>query len=142
MALGTQKVSAMAAPGMAAAATAHPFSGGRGVAAANQAPVESSNFAMSVGVNDNAILHYDDEGSLNPDGQRRNSNSPRHTQTPFMARRALAYSAISLDSQQGDNAPTTVFSDLMSRGIRGYARSQGLVQTDIAPTGSTINQLS
>ena len=142
MALGTQKVSAMAAPGMAAAATAHTFGGARGVAAANQSPVEASNFSMSVGVNDNAIYHYDEEGGLNPDEQRRNSGSPRHTQTPFMSRRALAYSAISMDSQQGDNSSTTVFSDLMARGIRGYARTQGLVQTDIAPSGSTINQLS
>jgi hypothetical protein len=142
MALGTQKISAFAAPGMAAAATAHPFSGGRGVAAANQSPVEASNFSASVNVNDNGILHYDDESGLNPDDQGRGSYNPRGTQTPFMARRALAYSAISLDSHQGDNAPTTVFSDLMSRGIRGYERSQSLVQTHLAPVGSTINQLN
>ena len=141
MALGTQKVSAMAAPGMAAAATVHPFSGGRGVSAALQSPVEAANFATNIGVNDNSILHYDDEGSLNPDGQRKES-APRGTQTPFMARRALAYSAISMDTSQGDNAPTTVFSDLMARGIQGYMRTQSLVHSEIAPAGSTINQLS
>lgn len=141
MALGTQKVSAMAAPGMAAAATAHPFSGGRGVASAQQAPVESTNFSTQIGVNDNSILHYDDEGSLNPDGQRKQSTA-RDTQTPFMARRALAYSAISLDSAQGDNSATTVFSDLMARGIRGYERTQSLVNSGLTPSGSTINQLS
>jgi len=142
MALGTQKISALASPGMAAAATAHPFSGGRGVAAANQSPVEALNFSTQINVNDNGIVHYDDEGGLNPDGQRRRSPASQGTQTPFMARRSLAYAAISMDTAQGDNSATTVFSDLMARGIRGYERTQGLVQADLAPTGSTINQLS
>ncbi len=142
MALGTQKISAFAAPGMAAAATAHPLSGGRGIASASQSPVEASSFSASVNVNDNGILHYDDENGLNPDDQRRNGSSPRGTQTPFMARRALAYSAISLDTHQGDNAPTTLFSALLAKGIRGYERSQALAQTVMAPVGSTINQLS
>ena len=142
MALGTQRVSAAASPGMAAAATAHLFSGGRGVAAAAQSPVESSNFSAQVGVNDNTIVHYDDEGGLNPDGQRRQSSSSRDTQTAFMSRRALAYAAISLDPTQGDSSSTVVFSDILARGIRGYERSQGLVNSGLASVGSTINQLS
>ncbi len=72
MALGTSRIAALSgSSGLAAAATARPMSGGRGVAASAQAAVESSNFSSQIGVNDNAILHYDDQGGLNADGQRR-----------------------------------------------------------------------
>ena len=126
---------------MAAAATAHLFSGGRGVAAAAQSPVETTNFASQVGVNDNSIVHYDDQGNLNPDGQRRQSQ-PRDTQTAFMARRSLSFAAISLDPAQGDSSSTMVFSDILARGISGYERTQGLVNSGLVPAGSSINQLS
>jgi hypothetical protein len=141
MALGTQKVSAMAAPGMAAAATAHPLSGGRGIAAANQSPVESTSFSTQVGVNDNGIVRYDDELDLNADGKSRNSYQ-RSTQTPLMSRRALAFNAGSLNASQGDAAPAIGFKDQLTRGIGGYLRTQSLTQTDYPPPGSSINQLS
>ena len=141
MSLGVQKVSASSAPGMAAAATAHLFSGGRGVAAAAQSPVESAYYSTQAGVNDNSIVHYDDEGNLDPDGQRRES-AQQDTQTDFMARRALSFAALIMDPAQGEGSSTNLFSDMLARGIRGYERVQGLVNSGMARTGSTINQLS
>ena len=141
MSLSTQKVSVTATPGMAAAATAHSFGGGRGVASALQNPVESGNFSTQVGVNDNAIVYSDDQGNLDPNGKRRESFG-RETQTAFMARRALAYTAILMDQAPNEGSSPTGFSDILTKGIRGYERTQGLINSGLAPVGSAINQLS
>lgn len=140
MSLSAQKVSATSAPGMAAAATAHLFGGARGIASATQSPVEKSYFSTQSGVNDNSVVYYDDEGELDSDGQRRESQ--QQTQTAFMARQALSFAAISLAPSQSDGTSTMLFSSLLQQGIRGYERSQGLINSGLAPLGSTINQLS
>ena len=141
MSLSAQKVSATSAPGMAAAATAHLFGGARGVASATQSPVEKSYFSTQSGVNDNSVVYYDDQSGLDSNGQRRESPQ-QQTQTAFMSRQALSFSAISLDPSQGDSSSTMLFSNLLQQGIRGYERSQGLINSGLAPLGSTINQLT
>lgn len=141
MALGTQKVSAVTAPGMAAAATVHAFGGARGIASAQQSPIESSNPAAYIGVNDNSILHYEDEGGLNPDGQGKQSYK-QGPQTPYMSRNALVFMAGSLEATNGEAAPMPVFGDYVMRSIQGYERTQNLVNSPWVPQGSSINQYS
>ncbi len=143
MALSAQKVSAVASPGLAAAATVHSFGGARGVASAQQSPVESSNPASFVGVNDNSIMRYEDEGGLNPDGRGKQSFR-QGPQTPYMSRSALVFYAGLLDqTDQGASlASTPVFGDYVSRSIQGYERAQNLVNSPWARQGSSINQYS
>ena len=131
---------------MAAAATAHPFSGGRGISSAQQAPVEAASFAPQTGVNDNSILHYqDDGGGLNPDGRRKESFA-RTTQTPQMARNAAAFTAAELESDRANAAAMpvnpTLFANMVEQGIHGYERAQNLVGSYLVRAGSQINQLS
>lgn len=126
---------------MAAAATAHSFGGARGVASAQQSPIEATNMAAYIGINDNSILRYEDEGGLNPDGRGKKSNQ-QSTQTPYMSRGALGFAAGALEAQSNATPIDMAFGDYVSRSIHGYERAQNLINSAWAPQGSSINQLS
>jgi len=139
MALSASRIAGgIAAPGMAAAATARPISGGRGVAAASQPAVEST-FASGVGVNDNLILRYDDEGGLNSDGQRREYGRPETT--PFIARSAAAFQVEEID-QAGGAGDFRLFLNDVVRGIGVYENNIRLTTPGRVMPGSVLNQLS
>ena len=143
MALSAQRISATASPGLAAAATVHSFGGARGTASAQQSPVESSSSASYIGINDNSILRYEDEGELNPDGRGKQSYQ-QGPQTPYMSRSALVFVAGALEQTAQDSpaASGAVFGDYLSRSIQGYERAQNLVNSPWAPQGSSVNQFS
>jgi hypothetical protein len=137
MALSASRISAMAGNGLAAAATARPMSGGRGVASAAMSPVETSEFSSNIGVNDNAILHYDEEGGLDSDGRRRESPS---SASPFLARGAFGYQVedLSQDGTTGDGG--TFLSDVLY-GVGIYESNLRAVAPGQVRPGATLNQL-
>ena len=140
MSLGAPKVSSVAASGIAASASAQLFSGGKGSASQTQAPVEAANYSSQAGVNDNNIVQNNSQRGYDGNGQNR-QNSSRDTETLFMSRQAVSFAALMLDETPADGTSAT-FSDVLARGMMGYARSQMLVNSGLAPLGSTINQLT
>jgi len=138
MALGTTKISALAGPGLsAAAATARPLSGGRGVAAAAQSPVEESTFAGSVGVNDNSILHHDDDTGFDPNGQRRDTPDQG---TPFVSHSAFGFQVA--DADQSAEAPQqSRFLNEVLRGIGVYEYTLKVIAPNSVRPGSVVNHL-
>lgn len=137
MALTATKISAVAGNGLAAAATARPISGGRGVASATLSPVENTDFSSGIGVNDNGILHYDEEkGGLDSDGRRR--GNPR-TVSPYMARGAFGYQVEDLSQQGGESQGGSFLSDVL-HGVGIYENNIRIIARSQARPGSTLNQ--
>ena len=140
MSLGAPRVSSVAASGIAAAASAQLFSGGKGSASQTQAPVEAGSYSSQAGVNDNNIVHYNDQRGFDGNNQRQ-QNGSRDTETLFMSRQALSFAALMLEESPADGS-SSAFNDLLTRGLSGYARAHMLVDNGLAPLGSTVNQLS
>ncbi|MDA8230986.1 MAG: hypothetical protein M0006_06585 [Magnetospirillum sp.] len=134
MALSANKVSAVAAPGMAAAATARPLSGGRGVAAENQSPVEAPGFAQQISANDNAILRYDDQnGTGSGGGQYRNPNPD-----PFLNRAGVGFTIE--DTNSSAAVGNFSLSDLR-RVVGIYEYNVRITSPDTVRPGSVLNRL-
>ncbi len=137
MALSASTISAMAGNGLAAAATARPLSGGRGVASATLNSVEASDFSSSVGVNDNSILHYDDEGGLDSDGRRRESPPGA---SAFLTRGAFGYQVEGLSQESAAGGGGTFLSDVMY-GVGVYENNLRIIAPGQIRPGATLNQL-
>jgi hypothetical protein len=138
MALGATKISALAGPSLsAAAASARPLSGGRGVAAAAQSEVEETSFSGQIGVNDNSILHTDDGTGFDPDGQRR--DSPQQG-TPFVSRSAFGFSVTDASGDSGAT-PATSFRDAVAHGVGVYEYNLKVITPSAVKPGSVVNHL-
>lgn len=136
MALSTNRVTAVATPGMAAAATARPASGGRNVASATGGPVESVNFAPQTGVQDNRILRYDEEFDFDFNDE----SAPQHQGTPFVIRQASAFSAESVEDQREAESPRT-FLGMVLRGVGAYESNMRVTAPGSVRPGSVMNYL-
>ncbi len=136
MALSASRIGALVGNGLAAAATARPMSGGRGVASANLSPVETSEFSANVGVNDYAIVHYDDQNGLDADSRRR--QAPQSA-APFVGRSSfgLKVEDPSQDSDSDDGG--TFLSDVL-HGVGVYENNLRIIAGNQARTGTTLNQ--
>lgn len=132
MALGTNKLSAIASPGMAAAATARTVSGGRNVASVGR-DVEASGFAPQIEVNDNRLWRFDDERSdLNRDHRREEHAGG------FVAR---AYSGFRVEDveETADTGAGRVFLDALMRAISIYEANTRLFTPGAIRPGSVMN---
>lgn len=136
MALGTSKVTALATPGMTAAATARPASGGRNVASVSGAAAEESVFSSQIGVSDNRLLRYDDELDF--------GFSEHHQQeqagTPFMARSASSFQAELADEASGGGS-SNLFMDYVTRGVGTYEHNMRVTTPGSVRPGSVLNYL-
>ncbi|MGE5515718.1 MAG: hypothetical protein ACM31D_07820 [Bacteroidota bacterium] len=134
MALGANKVSAFASPGMAAAATARPVSGGRNVASTGRGVV-GTDFSPQIEINDNRLWRFDEEREFEQDRE----DSQKEQATPFIAR---AYNGFKVDeAEEGTDAGTTgkVFLDAMIRGISIYETNIRLTTPGAVRPGSVLN---
>lgn len=118
-----------------AAATARPAAGGRGVASSAQTPVEASDFSANVGVNDNAILHYDD----NPAGQQGGRGGNGQSATPFVSRGGLTFQVDSL-SEQESGGGGVMFADIL-HGVGIYEGNLRLLTGAYSRPGGKLNML-
>lgn len=134
MALGTNRVSAFASPGMAAAATARPVSGGRNVASTGRGVI-GTDFSPQIEINDNRLWRFDEEREYEQDRE----DSPKEQATPFIAR---AYSGFKVDeAEEAIDAGGTgkVFLDTMIRAIGIYETNIRLTTAGAVRPGSVLN---
>ncbi|MBI2241186.1 MAG: hypothetical protein HYU59_10345 [Magnetospirillum gryphiswaldense] len=137
MALGTHKVSALATPGMSAAATARPASGGRNVASVSSTSPEEAVFSSQIGVNDNRLLRYDDELDLGFSDQR---DPDSRGSTPFMSKAASSFQAELADEATGGGS-ASVFMDYVMRGVGTYEHNMRVTTPGSVRPGSVLNYL-
>lgn len=134
MALGTNKVSAIASPGMAAAATARPASGGRNVASVGPG-VEGAGFSPQIGVNDNRLWRFDEETQFEFEQQ----SEQQQQATPFIIRASNGFKAEEADEANGGNSGGGVFLDTMLRGIGIYESNMRRTTPGAVRPGSVLN---
>jgi hypothetical protein len=135
MALGTNKVSAMGSPGMSAAATARPASGGRNVATSSGAPLESAIFSPQIGINDNRLLRYDEEMRFGADDRR----EPEQHATPFIIRATNAFKAEEVDEVINGGSGEGSFLGMVMRGVGTYERNMRVTTPGAVRPGSVLN---
>lgn len=140
MALGTHRVSALAAPGMTAAATARSASGGRNVASVSRNPLEEAGFSAQVSVNDNALLRYEDEVGFDA---AHDQGDPQRGNTPYMFRMSSGFQVDeaeeALDKRAGGEEP--VFRSLLTSGIGTYEQTMRITTPGTVKPGSVLNYL-
>ncbi|HTH16662.1 MAG TPA: hypothetical protein VL974_08425 [Magnetospirillum sp.] len=136
MALGTGRVSAVAAPGMAAAATARPLSGGRNVASVSGG-VEGADFSPQIGVDDNRLWRYDDEQT--PDfGQQKKQDDQA---TPFVSRLATAFQVGDTEESTEAGGAGRISLFQMIYGIAMYEANLKITMAGGVRPGSVLNSL-
>lgn len=136
MALGTHKVSALATPGMSAAATARPASGGRNVASVSSTAPEEAVFSSQIGVSDNRLLRYDEELDLGF-SDHRDSDA---RSTPFMSKAASSFQAELADEASGGGS-SSLFMDYVMRGVGTYEHNMRVTTPGSVRPGSVLNYL-
>lgn len=134
MALGTSRVSAVASPGMAAAATARPVSGGRNVAGVSGG-VEETGFSPQIGVSDSKLWRYDDEQQLDF-GQQHESDEQA---TPFMSRLATGFQVGDAEETAESSGGPRVFLNDLIYGIGVYEANIKATMAGAVQRGSVLN---
>jgi hypothetical protein len=135
MALGTSKISgAPAAPGVAAATSR--VGSGRNVASAGSS-VESAGFSPQVGINDNNILHYDQEWDSN--GERRRREDAWGT-TPLTRKASFGF-AVEYGADSAEAGGARPFNEVL-RGVSSYEATQRMTSPGTVKPGSVINSLT
>jgi hypothetical protein len=135
MALGTGKVSAIASPGMAAAATARPISGGRNVASVTGGPLEEMGFSSQIGVNDNRMWRYDDEREFDSEDE----GQSQQRATPFIIRSTNGFRVDEADEATADSSTGYTFLDEILRGIGVYENNMRVISPGAVRRGSVLN---
>lgn len=134
MALGTNKVSAIAAPGMAAAATARPVSGGRNVASSSRSVMEAD-FSPQIEINDNRLWRFDEERSFDSEREERREEQA----TPFIARAYNGFKVEEAEDAADSGASGRVFLDAVVRAIGIYEANIRLTTPGAVRPGSVLN---
>lgn len=135
MALSTNRVSAFASPGMAAAATARPASGGRNVASVGGG-VEGAGFSPQIGVNDNRLWRYDDEQEFDFEGEQQQR---RESATPFVNRAAGGFKVDQAEEAGDAGVGGRVFLGEVLRGIGVYEYNMRVTTPGAVRPGSVLN---
>lgn len=133
MALGTNKLSAIASPGMAAAATARTVSGGRNVASVGR-DVEASGFAPHIEVNDNRLWRFDEEHADLGRDQRRDEHAGGFVSRPYSGFRVEDVEEVADTGGAG-----RVFLDALMRAIGIYEANMRLFTPGAVRPGSVMN---
>lgn len=137
MALNSNRVTTLATPGLAAAATGRPASGGRNVATANGLPLEAAGFSPQIGINDNRLLRYEED--LHFEFGDQPQSQPRGT--PFVIRAATGFKAETAEEAAGGETGG-VFLSMVLRGIGTYERNMRVTSGETVRPGSVMNYLS
>ena len=136
MALSASRIGPLVGNGLAAAATARPMSGGRGVASATLSPVETSEFSANIGVNDYAIVHYDDENGLDSNGRRR--QAPQSA-APFLSGGSFGLKVEDPSQDGGSPGGGALLSDVLY-GVGIYENNLRIIAGSQVRSGTTLNQ--
>lgn len=134
MALGTSKVSAIASPGMAAAATARPVSGGRNVASTGRGVV-SADFSPQIEINDNRLWRFDEERSFDTEHEEHREEQA----TPFIARAFNGFKVEEAEEATDAGAAGRVFLNTVIRAIGIYEANVRLTTPGAVRPGSVLN---
>lgn len=134
MALGTSKVSAIASPGMAAAATARPVSGGRNVASSARGVVDTD-FSPQIEINDNRLWRFDEERSFDTEPEERREKQA----TPFIARAYNGFKVEEAEDAADAGGAGRVFLDTVVRAISIYEANTRLTTPGAVRPGSVLN---
>ena len=137
MALSTRQVGSATASGIAAA-TARVGNGGRNVASTTRGDVEKMDFSPHLGVNEESVLRFQQEGQLNPDGRRQQQRDQRDGFTPLLARNAYSTNMDSTDETNADGSPNHFLNDVMRR-IGTYEENIRLTSPAAVKPGSVMN---
>lgn len=138
MALGTNKIGAVAQPGVTAAATARPLSGGRNVASQSAAAIEALDFTQQIGVNDNAILRREQDMWLGGDGRRRRDE--HEGATPFVFRAASSFQVDEVEETMPQSEGGTFLAQVM-QGVGAYEANMRVTTPGTVRPGSVLNYL-
>lgn len=136
MALATQRVSAHAAPGMAAAATARPVTGGRNVASTRE-HIEEMGFSSQIGVNDNAYMRYEDDLGFDT---RRESEHRQQGYTPLLYRTQMGFQ-VEAAEERTDGGGGKVFLTELMHGVGAYEQTMRVTTPGMVKAGSVLNYL-
>lgn len=138
MALNASRVSAVSSPGMAAAATARPLSGGRNVASVSSSPLEAMGFSSQIGVNDNRMWRYDEEHEFDFEGE----HQAKQRGTPFIIRAAIGFHVDEIEESMDSSPSGRVFLNELVRGIAIYESNMRLATMGPVRPGSILNYRS
>lgn len=134
MALNTNRVTSLATPGIAAAATGRPASGGRNIANATGQPLEATGFAGNIGISDNRLLRYDED--LHFDFE--DNSEPEQRGTPFIIRAAAGFKAEAVDEGLADDTGGA-FLAMVVRGVGTYEHNMRVTAPGAVRPGSVMN---
>jgi hypothetical protein len=135
MALNANRVSANAAPGMVAAATARPASGGRNVASSRDL-LEEVGFSTQVGINDSKLWRYDEETQFDADDE---SPSKRRERPFFTLPARPAFVAETVEAAGEAASSERVFLSAVLRGIGVYEAHMRIITPGGIRAGSVLN---
>lgn len=135
MAMGTSRVSAIASPGMAAAATARPLSGGRNVASVTGAPIEETGFSAQIGVNDNRMWRYDEEREFDFDEEKQQQQRA----TPFIIHSVNGFKVDEAVEAVSATFGENVFLTEVLHGIGIYENNMRIISPTSVRRGSVLN---
>ncbi|HLO77551.1 MAG TPA: hypothetical protein VK196_13930 [Magnetospirillum sp.] len=127
----------MASPGVAAAATARPASGGRNVASVG-AGVEGAGFSPQIGVNDNRLWRFDEERSFDHEHE----DHQQQQATPFVVRSASGFKVEEAEEATDAGGSGGVFLDAVLRGIGIYESNMRRTTPGAVRPGSILNYRS
>lgn len=135
MALNTSRVTSLATPGVAAAATARPASGGRNVASVTGAPLEGAGFSPHIGINDNRLVRYDEDLHFDFD----EGAEPEQQGTPFIIRASNGFKVEAADETSENSGGA--FLDMLTRGVGTYENTMRVTRPGAVRPGSVMNYL-
>ena len=96
-------------------------------------------FSPHMGVNEESVLRFQQEGQLNPDGRRQQGNQ-RDGFTPLLARNAFSATLESADDSGSDGSDKLFLNDVM-RGIGTYEENMRVTSPGAVKPGSVMNYL-
>jgi len=137
MALSTKQIGSAAASSVAAA-TSRVGGGGRNVASSTRPDVERPDFAHQTSFNQEALLRFEQDGALNPDGQRR--RDPRDSNASVWNQGNIAFSFDVGTDTNSDATPRVFLTDVM-RGVGSYEENMRVTSPSSVKPGSVMNYL-
>jgi hypothetical protein len=141
MALGTNKITASATTGVAAAASSRVGTGGRNVASVSQYRVEDLSFAPNIGVNEESMLHYQDQSKFEGGGGGRKRQEERGTQfTPLITRGAFGFKVEEAEEATLAGEAPVFLTDVM-RGVGTYESNMRATSPITVRPGSVMNYM-
>lgn len=138
MALTTKQVGSAVASSVAAATT-RVGHGGRNVASSSSSNVERLDYAQHMGLNEESILRFQQEGGVNPDGSRRQ----RDDRGAFSPQGSLRIFEYGTDNTEDGSDPTSskLFLNDILRGVGTYEQNIRITSPGSVKPGSVMNYL-